>query len=73
MALRLVCTYNIANRGWRCNLCDTFEPDTLEYIITRCVYLSECREDFIQSTKPARSHARNEFDAFYSQWVDNLY
>ncbi len=40
-ALRLVCTCtcNLANRDQRCNLCDTFEPDTLEHIITRCVIL----------------------------------
>ncbi len=52
-ALRIVCTYNITNRGQRCNLC---ESDTPEHIITMCVYFSQCREDFIQSVEKQLGH-----------------
>lgn len=37
-------------------MCDNYEPNTLEYIKTRCVYFYECREDFIQSVENQPGH-----------------
>ena len=34
-AVRLITSYNVSNRGRRC---DTFKPDTLEYMLVRCEF-----------------------------------
>ncbi len=45
--MTLITSFNITNRGRRCELCDSFEPDTLDHIVARCDCFVNQRTDFI--------------------------
>ncbi len=36
MGMILNTSFNIRNRGSQCELCDSFEPDTLDHMVARC-------------------------------------
>ncbi len=36
VVMTLITSFNITNRGRQCELCDSFEPDTLDHMVARC-------------------------------------
>ncbi len=47
VVMTLITSFNITNRGRWCDLCDSFEPDTLDHMVARCGCFVNQRTDYI--------------------------
>ncbi len=47
VVMTLITSFNIRNRGRRCKICYSFEPDTLDHMVARCDFFVNQRTEFI--------------------------
>ncbi len=47
MLMTLITSFNIRNKGRWCELCDSFEPDTLDHMVARCDCFVNQRTEFV--------------------------